>query len=758
MGALDVILRLLKPGDEIIAGTDLYGGSNRLLTYIKQHNGIHTHHLDTTNPKLLLPYLTGEASAHDPAAKGNVTLVLLETPTNPLLQIVDIKTIADMVHQHRPDAIVVVDNTMMSPYLMRPLEHGADIVYDSGTKYLSGHHDLMAGVITCNRDDIHKGIAFMINSTGVGLPPFDCFLLLRGIKTLAIRLDRQQASAIRVAEYLNKLGFKVNFPGLAGHPGKEIHDKLADGPGAVLSFETGDKQLSEKIVGAARLWGISVSFGCVNSLISMPCLMSHASIDPKIRAERNLPEDLIRLCVGIEDADDLIDDLEAALLEAGAVRVVDEAGERATLERVGTIGSITDALDKVTVETADLVVSAPGKVILYGEHSVVYGIPAIAGAVDLRCYAHTAARADNKVSLHLPDLDFSHEWEIDALPWGNVTPSAKAPAQEGIPDAILGAKLAGLAPGAQTNALASVQAFLYLYMSLSVNDRPAQAITLRSSLPIGAGLGSSAAYSVCIAASLLYTHGHLPRPAAGKPLLPGQADVINAWAFLAEKIIHGTPSGIDNTVASLGGAIVYTKAVKGKEGGVESVKGFDAIRFLITDTRVGRDTKTLVLNVAKRRLEEPDTILPILDKMGVLTAKARTALASTTISRNELLTTLSQLADENHAHLNSLGVGHPALEAVKRRAAAAGLVTKLTGAGGGGCAVTIVPDDFPEAELSALKAGLAGDGFVAYETAVGGSGLGVLTGLGEKDVSVFGSTLTAGLPAWASGAGEWAFV
>ena len=758
MGALDVILRLLKPGDEIIAGTDLYGGSNRLLTYIKQHNGIHTHHLDTTKPELLLPYLTGEASATDAAAKGNVTLVLLETPTNPLIQIVDVKTIAAMVHQHRPDAIVVVDNTMMSPYLMRPLEHGADIVYDSGTKYLSGHHDLMAGVITCNREDIRKGIAFMINSTGVGLPPFDCFLLLRGIKTLAIRLDRQQSTAIRVANYLDKLGFKVNFPGLASHPNKAIHDKLADGPGAVLSFETGDKQLSEKIVGAARLWGISVSFGCVNSLISMPCLMSHASIDPKIRAERNLPEHLIRLCVGIEDPDDLLDDLEAALLEAGAVRVVDEAGARATLERVGTVGSITAALDKVTVETADLVVSAPGKVILYGEHSVVYGIPAIAGAVDLRCYAHTAARADRKVSLHLPDLGFSHEWEIEALPWDSASPSAKAPAHDAIPDASLSAKLAGLAPGAQAQALVSVQAFLYLYVSLSEKRRPSQAVTLRSSLPIGAGLGSSAAYSVCVAASLLYSHGHLPRPVAGQPLPADHAAVINAWAFLAEKIIHGTPSGIDNTVASLGGAIVYTKPVKGKEGGVESVKGFDAIRFLITDTRVARDTKTLVLNVAKRRLEEPDTILPILDQMGVVAGKAKGALASTTLSRQELLATLAQLVDENHAHLNSLGVGHPALEAVKSRAAEAGLATKLTGAGGGGCAVTLVPDDFSEARLAALKASLLADGFVTYETAVGGAGLGVLTGLGEADVDVFGATLAHALPEWASGAGEWAFV
>lgn len=148
MGALDVIFRLLKPGDEIIAGNDLYGGSNRLLTYLKSHNGITTHHVPTTDPSSLLPFLTSPTS--------NVTMVLLETPTNPLLQIADIAAIADLVHKHRPDALVVVDNTMMSPYLQRPLEHGADLVYDSGTKYLSGHHDLMAGIITCSREGIAK--------------------------------------------------------------------------------------------------------------------------------------------------------------------------------------------------------------------------------------------------------------------------------------------------------------------------------------------------------------------------------------------------------------------------------------------------------------------------------------------------------------------------------------------------------------------------------------------------------------------------
>lgn len=268
MAALDVILRLLKPGDEIIAGDDLYGGTNRLLTYIRTHVGVTVHHVDTTDPTLLHAFIHPTKTA----------MVLLESPTNPLLKIADLATISRDVKERAPGAIIVVDNTMMSPYLQRPLEHGADVVYDSATKYLSGHHDLMAGVISCNRDDLAKQIAFTINAVGNALTPMDSFLLLRGIKTLALRMDRQQATAQLVAEYLHGLGFHVNYPGLDNHPGRDIHTRIADGNGAVLSFETGNKELSEKIVGAARLWGISVSFGCVNSLISMPCVMSSVPV------------------------------------------------------------------------------------------------------------------------------------------------------------------------------------------------------------------------------------------------------------------------------------------------------------------------------------------------------------------------------------------------------------------------------------------------------------------------------------------------
>ncbi|GAA5823114.1 hypothetical protein JCM10212_002676 [Sporobolomyces blumeae] len=734
MGALDVIFRLLKPGDHIVAGNDLYGGSNRLIGYLKEHNGITTHHVDTTNPDSFLPLL------EDPTQ--NVAMVLLETPTNPLLQIADIERIAHLVKRYKKDAIVVVDNTMMSPYLARPLELGADIVYDSGTKYLSGHHDLMAGVICCDRDEIAKGIAFTINSIGNALSPFDSFLLLRGVKTLSLRIDKQQANTIQIAHYLAALGFKVNYPGLAGHPGKEVHDRIAKGPGAVLSFETGDVALSERIVGSARLWGISVSFGCINSLISMPCLMSHASIDPAVRKARNLPEDLIRLCVGIEDPEDLIDDLEAALLEAGAVRVVDEAGERAKLERVRTDGGETVELSNGTLgrdevdagrggeaKVKKLVTSAPGKVILFGEHAVVHGVTAIASSIDLRCFCYASSRSDSSISLELADLGYSQTWEIDSLPWSKVLASqaGKAPRGDQAPDQELLTLLANsFVKQDVLKAVQAAQAFLYLYMHVCGSSRPAQSFSIRSSLPISAGLGSSAAYSVAIASSLLYTHGILPVPSPND-ISRDHADVVNAWAFLAEKVIHGTPSGVDNTVAALGGAIAFRKAVKGRDGSLETINGFKGLNFLLTDTQVPRDTKTLVAGVAKRKLEEPDTINPLLTSIQEISDKAQSTLSSATLSRSAQLAELNRLIDQNHQHLVSLGVGHVALEAVRAKTKEEPwrLSTKLTGAGGGGCAVTILPDDFADDSLLALKQALTSSGFVPYSTVVGGRGFGV---------------------------------
>lgn len=302
MGALDVITRLLRPGDEVVTGDDLYGGTNRLLKYLATNMAIVVHHVDTTKPEMVRQVL-GPKTA----------MVLLETPTNPLIKIVDIPTIAKFAHEANEQTLVAVDNTMLSPFLQNPLDMGADIVYESGTKYLSGHHDLMAGVLAVNKSALGDKLFFTINASGCGLSPFDSWLLMRGVKTLKVRMEQQQTNAQRIAEFLETSGFKVRYPGLKSHPQYELHNSMARGAGAVLSFETGDIDVSERIVESAKLWAISVSFGCVNSLISMPCRMSHASIDAKTRKERALPEDIIRLCVGIEDVDDLIDDLSRAV-------------------------------------------------------------------------------------------------------------------------------------------------------------------------------------------------------------------------------------------------------------------------------------------------------------------------------------------------------------------------------------------------------------------------------------------------------------
>ena len=310
MGALDVITRALRPGDEVVTGDDLYGGSHRLLKYLSTHGGIVVHHVDTTSPEKVREVLSEKTA-----------MVLLETPTNPLIKIVDIPAIATMAHTVNPTCVVSVDNTMLSPLLQNPLDLGADIVYESGTKYLSGHHDLMAGVMAVNSEALGERLYFTINASGCGLAPFDCWLLTRGIKTLKVRMDAQQANAMIIAQFLESAGFRVRYPGLKSHPQYDLHNSMARGAGAVLSFETGDIHLSERIVESAKLFAISVSFGCVNSLISMPCRMSHASIDAKTRQERGVPEDLIRLCVGIEDSEDLLDDLRSALVQAGAMNM-----------------------------------------------------------------------------------------------------------------------------------------------------------------------------------------------------------------------------------------------------------------------------------------------------------------------------------------------------------------------------------------------------------------------------------------------------
>jgi len=301
MAAITAVTRLLEAGDEIIASDDLYGGSIRLLEQILPRQGITVKYVDTTNlPALILAFTP------------NTKLVLIETPTNPFLRVTDIDELARTIHPR--GALLAVDNTMLSPCLQNPLEHGADIVIHSATKFLSGHSDVMAGAVITNNPDFYEQIAFVQNAEGAALSPFDSWLLLRGLKTLALRVERQSSSALEVAEFLRQQpGIKeVFYPGFPDHPGYEIHCRQASGGGSVISFTTGDKENSRRIVEATDLCSIAVSFGSVNSTISLPFHMSHASIPDKLRDRLAPPADLVRLSVGIEDVDDIIEDLEHA--------------------------------------------------------------------------------------------------------------------------------------------------------------------------------------------------------------------------------------------------------------------------------------------------------------------------------------------------------------------------------------------------------------------------------------------------------------
>ncbi|XP_028087587.1 cystathionine beta-lyase, chloroplastic isoform X1 [Camellia sinensis] len=302
MAALAAVAHLVGTGEEIVAGDDIYGGSDRLLSQVIPKTGIVVKRVNTTD-------LDEVASAIGSWTK----LVWLESPTNPRQQISDIRKIAEMAHAH--GAIVLVDNSIMSPVLSQPLELGADIVMHSATKFIAGHSDVMAGVLAVKGERLAKDLYFLQNAEGSGLAPFDCWICLRGIKTMPLRVEKQQENAQKIAEFLSSHPkvTKVNYAGLPDHPGRALHYSQAKGAGSVLSFLTGSLALSKHVVETTKYFSITVSFGSVKSLISMPCFMSHASIPAAVREARGLTEDLVRISVGIEDVNDLISDLDDAL-------------------------------------------------------------------------------------------------------------------------------------------------------------------------------------------------------------------------------------------------------------------------------------------------------------------------------------------------------------------------------------------------------------------------------------------------------------
>ncbi len=303
LAAIDALFKTLRPGDHVISGDDIYGGTYRLFTNIFQKQGIE---FDFTE-------LSGEVDL-ERFFKPNTKMVWMESPTNPLLKVADIKRICDTAHAR--NVPVMVDNTFMSPILQRPLELGADLVLHSTTKYIGGHSDTVGGAIITSNQELYDQLKYIQNAAGAVPGPFDCFIAHRGIKTLAVRMQRHCENAVKIAEFLENHSKveKVIYPFLDSHPQADIARRQQKAGGGMISFIIKDgKEKALEIVSKTKVFTLAESLGGVESLIEHPGVMTHASIPQEIREEKGLSDSLIRLSVGIEHIDDLIADLDAVL-------------------------------------------------------------------------------------------------------------------------------------------------------------------------------------------------------------------------------------------------------------------------------------------------------------------------------------------------------------------------------------------------------------------------------------------------------------
>ena len=304
VAAIDAILKTLKPGDHVVSTNDLYGGTYRLFTTVFEPYGIGFSFVDMTKPDLV-----------EQAIKPNTKLIWIETPTNPLLRIIDIRTVAEMAAKR--NILSAVDNTFASPYLQQPLVLGADIVMHSTTKYLGGHSDVIGGAVASNNEEFMDKIRFQVKTTGAVPGPMDCYLTLRGIKTLHVRMERSVENAKEIANFLNQhhLVEHVHYPGLQNHPEFELAARQMKDFGAMMSFSLKDNttERAMKVMSSTNVFTLAESLGGVESLISHPASMTHGSIPKEVREKAGLSDSLIRLSVGIEDVEDLINDLEMAL-------------------------------------------------------------------------------------------------------------------------------------------------------------------------------------------------------------------------------------------------------------------------------------------------------------------------------------------------------------------------------------------------------------------------------------------------------------
>lgn len=303
MAASSLVFGLLKEGDHVLFSSNVYGGTFRYFSNLFEDRGIKGELVDNVN------HLTEEDLK-------DVTAIFIETPSNPLLEVYDIQYLASIAHAN--NALLIVDNTFLTSYFQKPLDLGADIVVYSATKYYGGHSDVIAGLVVTNNDELYTKLKFLHNTYGNILSPFDSFLLQRGIKTLGVRLDRHQNNALRIAEYLNnhQAVKKVYYPGLQTHPGHDIHIKQARGYGAVLSFILEDDYDSKKFVDELKIIDLAVSLGGIESLICHPSSMTHESYPLDLQQKIGIEEGLLRLSVGIENIEDLLNDIEHALENA----------------------------------------------------------------------------------------------------------------------------------------------------------------------------------------------------------------------------------------------------------------------------------------------------------------------------------------------------------------------------------------------------------------------------------------------------------
>lgn len=303
VAAMDALMKMLRPGDHVITTNDLYGGSYRLFTKVFEPYGIDFTFVDMTDIDKVKSAVTDQTK-----------LMWIETPTNPLLRVVDIRTLSDLAKEN--GILTVVDNTFASPYLQRPLELGADAVLHSATKYLAGHSDVIHGAVASSNEEIMENLRFQTKTSGAVPGPMDCYLTLRGIKTLSVRVQRSVENAKKIAEYLDshpKVG-SVNYPGLSSHPQHELAARQMDDFGAMLSFTLKDDSIEAAVnfMSNTKIFTLAESLGGVESLISHPASMTHGSIPKEVREKAGLQDSLIRISVGIEDAEDLITDLDQA--------------------------------------------------------------------------------------------------------------------------------------------------------------------------------------------------------------------------------------------------------------------------------------------------------------------------------------------------------------------------------------------------------------------------------------------------------------